>query len=588
MPGSGVVDVAASSAVGVALREDGSVWIWGRNVDGELDALGVARGERVYAPRSVPLPAGPPVVDVDADSSFGVLAVRADGSVLSWGANTYGAAGIGRTDLSTNGVEPVAVDGRAISVASSHWNGLALVRPADDPELERPAFWVSASAADSTIGEATGGTVRVSLSEPAPSDVQVAWALDGGSSGTATIAQGATFVDVPVSVQDDAVDEPDQSLAFTVVSVSDGVQVARRTATVTVTDDDAPPTVSIAGATVAEGDTSLTDVPLDVTLSAPSGRDVTVDYATADGTATAPSDYDQQSGTLVIPAGETHAVVHVAVRGDVVVEPHEQLTVSLSDPTAATLGDASATVTVHDDEPLVVSVRSPRVDEGDTGSTPATFRVSVTQPPAGTTVSGDWAVRAGTAQVPDDVLPGSGHLLLTDAAPSADVQAEVVGDTVPESPTEQTFRLDLSGLSASDGRPVVAADPTVAVVVDDDVAPPTAWPFEGFFAPVDNPPVVNVVKAGSTVPLKFGLGGDRGLDIFAAGSPASQRVACDGSSSDVLEETASPGSATLTYDAVTQRYHYNWKTDRAWSGTCRTLVLELADGSRHTAQFRFR
>ncbi|HEX3004001.1 MAG TPA: PxKF domain-containing protein, partial [Angustibacter sp.] len=590
-PGAGVVDVSASSWIGVALREDGTVWTWGRNVDGELDVLGLARGERLSTPRQVPMPPGPPVVDVDADSSYGVLAVRADGSVVSWGANTYGAAGIGRPDATTNGVEPVAVDGRAISVATSHWNGLALVRPADDPQLDRPAFWVSASAADATIGEGTGGTVRVSLSEAAPTDVQVDWALQGGGSGTATVRQGETFVDVPVSVPDDAVDEPDQTVAFTLTGVSDGVRVARATASVTVQDDDAAPTVSIAGASVDEGDTSLTDVPLDVTLSAPSGRDVTVDYATADGTATAPSDYDQQAGTLVIPAGETHATVHLAVRGDTTVEPHEELAVSLTGADGASLGDAAATVRIRDDEPLVVTVTAPHVDEGDSGTTTAPFTVSVTSPPAGTTVTGDWALAAGTAQIPDDVLAGSGHLTLTADTTSTTVDAQVVGDTTAEQPTSETFRLDLTGLTASDGRPVLVADGPVAVVTDDDQAAPEpqTWPFEGFFAPVDNPPVVNVVKAGSTVPLKFGLGGDRGLEIFAPGYPASQQVACDGSATtDVLEETATPGASALTYDAATQRYHLNWKTQKGWAGTCRTVVLKLADGSEHTARFRFR
>lgn len=587
-PGSGVVDVSAASSVGVALREDGTVLLWGRNVDGELDALGVARGGYVYTPTAVPLPPGPPVVDVDADSAFGVTAVRADGTVVSWGANTYGAAGIGRTDASTNGVEPVSVGGRAVSVAESHWNGLALVRPADDPELQRPAFWVDASVADAAIGEGTGGTVRVSLSEPAPTDVTVGWALDGGASGTATVARGATSVDVPVSVADDAVDEPDETRAFTLTSVSGGVTVARGTAVVTVVDDDPAPTVSITSTSVEEGSTSLTDVPLEVTLSAPSGRDITVAYATADGTATAPSDYAAGSGTVLVPAGETHAVVHLAVRGDTVVEPHERFTVSLSDPVNATLGTATAAVDIRDDEPLLVTVTSPTVTEGDGGTTPAAFTVSVTPPPAGTSVSATWSVQAGTAEVPGDVQAADGTLTFTALSASASVTAEVVGDTVPETPASESFRLALTGLSASDGRPVLLADPTTATVLDNDQVSTPTWTFEGFDVPVDNPPVVNVVKAGSTVPLKFGLGGARGLDIFAPGYPASTAASCGNASTDALEETATPGSTTLTYDAATGRYHYNWQTDRSWGGSCRTLVLRFADGSERTALFRFR
>ena len=109
-----------------------------------------------------------------------------------------------------------------------------------------------------------------------------------------------------------------------------------------------------------------------------------------------------------------------------------------------------------------------------------------------------------------------------------------------------------------------------------------------FYAPVDNPSVVNLVKAGSAVPVKFALGGDFGMDIFATGYPASASRPCAGGLTDALEETATPGSATLTYDPGSGRYHYNWKTDKAWAGTCRTLVLRFVDGSEATAEFRFK
>ncbi len=117
---------------------------------------------------------------------------------------------------------------------------------------------------------------------------------------------------------------------------------------------------------------------------------------------------------------------------------------------------------------------------------------------------------------------------------------------------------------------------------------PQVWPWQGFFAPVDNLPVVNVTKAGSTVPLKFSVGGNRGLGIVAAGYPASAAHACGSSATDQLEETATPGESTLTYDAVTGRYQYNWQTQKSWAGQCRTLTLKLADGSVHTAEFRLK
>jgi hypothetical protein len=118
---------------------------------------------------------------------------------------------------------------------------------------------------------------------------------------------------------------------------------------------------------------------------------------------------------------------------------------------------------------------------------------------------------------------------------------------------------------------------------------PAPYRFAGYFAPVENLPTVNVANAGRAIPIKFSLGGDRGMSIFAAGSPSSQRVACDnGAPLSMVTETATPGASTLSYDAVTARYTYVWKTDVGWAGTCRQFVLTLADGTSHPASFRFK
>ncbi|WP_406502909.1 PxKF domain-containing protein [Streptomyces sp. NBC_00212] len=114
------------------------------------------------------------------------------------------------------------------------------------------------------------------------------------------------------------------------------------------------------------------------------------------------------------------------------------------------------------------------------------------------------------------------------------------------------------------------------------------YTFSGFFQPVDNPPTVNTMNAGRAVPVKFSLSGNQGLDIFATGYPASQHVTCNtGAPLAPIEQTSSAGQSSLTYDPVTDTYTYVWKTDRAWKDTCRTFDLKLADGSDHTANFKF-
>jgi hypothetical protein len=115
------------------------------------------------------------------------------------------------------------------------------------------------------------------------------------------------------------------------------------------------------------------------------------------------------------------------------------------------------------------------------------------------------------------------------------------------------------------------------------------YPWSGFFQPVDNLPTVNSVKAGSAVPVNFSLGGSYGLDIFAAGYPKVQAVACSSSAPiDDVEQTVTAGASSLSYDAASGLYSYTWKTDKAWAGQCRQLVVRLVDGTEHVAAFMFK
>ncbi len=112
--------------------------------------------------------------------------------------------------------------------------------------------------------------------------------------------------------------------------------------------------------------------------------------------------------------------------------------------------------------------------------------------------------------------------------------------------------------------------------------------FRGFFRPIDNPPTLNVVKAGSGIPVKFSLSGNQGLDVFAVGYPVSHGVDCNTSAPlDTVEQTVTAGGSSLSYDAGVDQYVYVWKSDKAWAGTCRRLDVTLVDGTRHIAHFKF-
>jgi hypothetical protein len=113
------------------------------------------------------------------------------------------------------------------------------------------------------------------------------------------------------------------------------------------------------------------------------------------------------------------------------------------------------------------------------------------------------------------------------------------------------------------------------------------YTFTGFFAPVDMA-ALNVVKAGRAIPIKFSLGGDFGLDIMAAGYPASTTIACDNSApTGDIEETVAAGSSSLSYDPDSDQYTYVWKTNKGWANSCRILTIMLDDGSVHQASFKF-
>jgi hypothetical protein len=110
--------------------------------------------------------------------------------------------------------------------------------------------------------------------------------------------------------------------------------------------------------------------------------------------------------------------------------------------------------------------------------------------------------------------------------------------------------------------------------------------FTGLFSPIDNIPSWNSVRAGSNVPVKFSLGGDMGLNVIAAGYPQSVQIPCNTNpSATVGVATETAGGSVLTYDPISNQYHYNWKTEKDWAGTCRQLIVKLTDGTYHRANF---
>ena len=135
----------------------------------------------------------------------------------------------------------------------------------------------------------------------------------------------------------------------TTLSSASNATISDATGTFTITDDDNAPSLSINDMSANENNATTN---LTVTLSAASGKDVTVDYATSDGTATAGSDYTATSGTLTISAGDTTGTIGITVLADNLDEDlAETLAVTLSNATNATISDSTGNFMISDDDP---------------------------------------------------------------------------------------------------------------------------------------------------------------------------------------------------------------------------------------------
>ena len=111
-----------------------------------------------------------------------------------------------------------------------------------------------------------------------------------------------------------------------------------------------------------------------------------------------------------------------------------------------------------------------------------------------------------------------------------------------------------------------------------------AFPFTGFSTPLKPYPALATYTGGTVLPVKFGLGGNQGVKIFAAGYPRSIAISC-ASLATSGSSTATTGG--LSYTSKSQRYTYNWTTLKVWNGTCRQLLVEFIDGHTYKANVKF-
>ena len=166
-------------------------------------------------------------------------------------------------------------------------------------------------------------------------------------SGTLTFAPGITDQQFAVPIIGDTIDEPDEQFLITLFNaVNAGVSVGSNQPRITIVDDDPAPGISISDAGVVEPATGTAPAVFNVVLSNKSASSVSVNFATADGSATAGTDYQSNSGTVVFSPGETSKQVAVQVNADALSEPVETFLLNLTSPTNGTIADAQGIGTI--------------------------------------------------------------------------------------------------------------------------------------------------------------------------------------------------------------------------------------------------
>ena len=202
------------------------------------------------------------------------------------------------------------------------------------------------------------------------------------------------------------------------------------------------PTVAIDDVTIVEGNSPTTSSATFVlSLSAASTQTITVNFATANGTAVSSSDYDSNSGVVTFAPGETSKSISVTVRGDNLVESDEQFYVDLSGPVAALLGDTQAVGTITNDDVPKISITNVSTLEGNFGTKTFAFRVDLSAPSV-LPISMNFATANKSATAGVDYVANSGLLTIPAGSSRGVIRVTVNGDTTIE--PNETFYVDLT------------------------------------------------------------------------------------------------------------------------------------------------
>jgi hypothetical protein len=243
--------------------------------------------------------------------------------------------------------------------------------------------------------------------------------------GTATFQAGSSTATIDVKPIDDNIYEGNETIILTLTDGGTNYKLdpVKSAGSVTIADNETRLTIGINNVSQAEGNTGTNNFAFNLTLSNPSVETVTVKYTTADGTATAASDYTAATGTVTFNPGETNKTVNISVKGDTTLELDETFTVNLTDAVGGTISRATGTGTIIDDDRPVIALTTPDANASEDKKDPGLFNITrtgtttqaltVTYTIAGTAtndtdyknITGTATFKAGSAQTSIEIKP---------------------------------------------------------------------------------------------------------------------------------------------------------------------------------------
>lgn len=170
------------------------------------------------------------------------------------------------------------------------------------------------------------------------------------TSGTLTFVSGDTQENISVTIAGDTLDENNETFTVNLSNPTNGATIADSSGQGTINDNDPPPTLSIADATVTEGSSGSVTMNFQLTLNAASGKTITINYATANGTATAGSDYVAVNSSVTFTPGQTQRTISITILGDALFENAETVLLNLTPNANVNMPDTQAVGTINDND----------------------------------------------------------------------------------------------------------------------------------------------------------------------------------------------------------------------------------------------